>query len=129
VKAADLILAGTDLVEIDRFRKSLEDSGQALASRLFTEAERAYCEKQHLPEASLAARFAAKEAIRKIFGQWGYSDVVWRETEVGMGSTGVPEVILHGQAAERAAGYSFSLSLSHTEHYALAFCVAWKTQS
>lgn len=124
-----LILAGTDLVEIERLERSLQESGQALALRLFTDAERAYCEKQHQPGASLAARFAAKEALRKIFGQWGHTDVAWRETEVGMEPSGAPKVILHGKAAERAAGYRFSLSLSHTEHYALAFCVAWKSES
>ena len=123
------ILVGTDLVEIQRFKTSLDDHGEALAMRLFTENEWAYCEKQHRPEASLAARFAAKEALRKIFGQWGHTDVVWRETEVGLEPSGAPRVILHGKAAERAAGYSFSLSLSHTEHYALAFCVAWKAQT
>jgi holo-[acyl-carrier protein] synthase len=123
------VLTGADLVEIERFKHSLEDNGGALASRLFTDAERAYCEKQHRPEASLAARFAAKEALRKIFGQWGHTDVVWKETEGVMGPSGAPTVLLHGQAAKRAAGYSFSLSLSHTEHYALAFCVTWKSDS
>lgn len=121
-----LMVAGTDLVEITRFAQSLERHGEALAERLFTDAERAYGQKQHRPEASLAARFAAKEALRKIFGQWGFTDVAWKETEVVMEASGAPTVILHGRAKERAAGYSFSLSLSHTEHYALAFCVAWK---
>lgn len=123
------ILVGTDLVEIERFAQSLENHGDLLKARLFTDDEQVYCANRHRPTASLAARFAAKEALRKIFGQWGYSDVVWRETEVAMEPSGAPTVVLHGKAAERAAGYGFSLSLSHTEHYALAFCVAWKVES
>jgi holo-[acyl-carrier protein] synthase len=120
------ILTGTDLVEIQRFRTSLDEHGERFAARLFTDRERAYCRTQHRPEASLAARFAAKEAVRKIFGQWGYADMVWRETEVVTEKSGAPRVVLHGEAGRRAAGWEFSLSLSHTQQYALAFCVAYK---
>lgn len=119
------LYVGTDLVEINRLAQALESRGQRMARRLFTEQEWTYCQAQNRPAASLAARFAAKEALRKIFGQWGYGDVVWRETEVSLGPTGAPRVSLHGTARDRADEFEFALSLSHTEQYAQAFCVAW----
>ena len=119
------LFVGTDLVEIDRLKQALDAHGDRMARRLFTDSEWTYCQAQHRPEASLAARFAAKEALRKIFGQWGYGDVVWRETEVSVGPAGAPSVSLHGVARDRARDHEFALSLSHTERYAQAFCIAW----
>ena len=119
------LFVGTDLVEIGRLKQALDAHGDRMARRLFTDSEWTYCQAQHRPEASLAARFAAKEALRKIFGQWGYGDVVWRETEVAVGPTGAPSVALHGTARDRASQHEFALSLSHTDHYAQAFCIAW----
>lgn len=119
------ITVGTDLVDIDRLRRALEDRSPALGNRLFTPREWTYSQSQAKPHASLAARMAAKEAIRKIFGQWGYDDVNWRETEVVVKENGAPFVVLHGRAAERAKCCSFALSLAHTDTLAQAFCIAY----
>jgi holo-[acyl-carrier protein] synthase len=119
------IFVGTDLVEVARLRAALDARSPRLAERLFTEREWSYCQAQADPYASLAARFAAKEALRKIFGQWGYDDVIWRETEVIRTPRGVPTVRLHGVARERAGRHRFALSLSHTDTLAQAFCVAY----
>ena len=97
-----------------------------LARRIFTEEERAYCDSRSDPYASLAARFAAKEALRKIFGQWGYRDLVWTETEIVNNAAGAPAVRLHGAAQRRASGFRFALSLAHTDAYAQAFCIAYR---
>jgi holo-[acyl-carrier protein] synthase len=120
-----IITVGTDLVDVERLRKSLEQRSPGLRDRLFTDREWAYCEAQAKPHTSLAARMAAKEAIRKIFGQWGYDDVNWKETEVAVRDNGAPYVVLHGIAAERATHCSFALSLSHTDTLAQAFCIAY----
>jgi len=120
------ITVGSDIVEIARIKAALDDPQSRLSARLFTEQERRYCRSRSDEFGSLAARFAAKEAIRKIFGQWGFDDVVWQETEVVNAENGAPAVALHGTAADRAADYRFALSLSHTDHYAQAFCVAYK---
>jgi len=119
------ITVGTDLVDIERLRHALENRSPELGERLFTAQEWTYSQSQAKPHASLAARMAAKEAIRKIFGQWGYDDVNWRETEVAVGENGAPYVVLHGSAAERAKSCSFALSLSHTDTLAQAFCIAY----
>ena len=122
------ITVGTDLVEIARLKEALGAGGSKLRTRLFTERELTYCRARTGEAGSLAVRFAAKEAVRKIFGQWGFDDVVWRETEIVNSDNGAPAVELHGTAADRAQGFCFALSLSHTEHYAQAFCVAYKEE-
>ena len=119
------LLVGTDLVDIARLRAALEAHAPRLGARIFTEREWAYCQSRSDPHASLAARFAAKEALRKIFGQWGYEDVVWRETEVVTAPGGAPSIRLHGTALHRARGYRFAVSLSHTDTLAQAVCVVY----
>lgn len=122
------ITVGTDLVEIARLKTALEGDDSRLAARLFTDRELHYCRSRTDAYASLAARFAAKEALRKIFGQWGFDDVVWRETEIVNANNGAPAVALHGTAEARAHGHRFALSLTHTDRYAQAFCVAYKDE-
>jgi holo-[acyl-carrier protein] synthase len=116
---------GTDLVDVARLRAALEAQSPRLGERLFTEREWSYCQLHSDPHTSLAARFAAKEALRKIFGQWGYDDVNWRETEIVATGGGAPTVVLHGMALARARGFRFAISLSHTDTLAQAFCVAY----
>ena len=120
------ITLGTDLVEIDRFRQALETHAPRLADRLFTTKERIYCQGRSDPYASLAARFAGKEALRKIFGQWGCAAAIWKETGIDTSAGGVPYVVLHGSARQEARGHRFTISLSHTRTHAQAVCVAYR---
>ena len=64
---------GIDVVDIDRFKSSLERT-PGLSEKLFTEAER------NKPIASLAARFAAKEALAKALNAG--KGLYWQEAEV-----------------------------------------------
>jgi holo-[acyl-carrier protein] synthase len=113
---------GVDLVEIERFHAAVQRHGERFLRRVFTE--------QELDEvghniASLAARFAAKEAVSKALGT-GIGPIAWREIEVLRGEARRPVLHLHGAAAQRAEtlGLSaWSLSLSHTQNYAIAFVV------
>jgi holo-[acyl-carrier protein] synthase len=76
--------------------------------------------------ASLAARFAAKEAVSKALGT-GIGPVGWHEIEVLRGEARQPVLLLHGEAARLAASLgldTWSLSLSHTQNYAVAMVVA-----
>ena len=123
------ITVGADLIEIARVRAALEGGAPRLAERLFTRDEWTYCQMQSQPWASLAVRFAAKEAVRKIFGQWGIEGVVWRETEVVTNDRGAPALRLHGTALQQAGSARFALSLSHTDELAQAFCVAWQDET
>ncbi len=114
---------GVDLVSLPRFARALERHGERLLARVFTPAEVALCAGQ---VASLAARFAAKEAVVKALGT-GIGPVSWREVEVLRGEDGAPVLRLHGKAAQRAADLGltdWSVSLSHTHEMAVAFVVA-----
>ena len=58
---------GTDLIEVERVRSSLEQHGDRFLEKVFTPVEREYCQGMADPAPHLAARFAAKEAIAKAF--------------------------------------------------------------
>ena len=91
------------------------------AERLFTAAERAYCELKADPAPRYAARFAAKEAVAKALGRW----LRWQEVEITVESSGRPSVSLSGEAADLAqiaGGGRLLVSLSHSRDYAVA-CV------
>jgi holo-[acyl-carrier protein] synthase len=116
---------GVDLVDVDRMRRSLART-PSLASRLFTDDERAYAERAPDPTERLAARFAAKEAVMKALGV-GLGAFDWHDVEVVRTATGAPELRLAGRAAELAARAGISrwlVTLSHTDRTAEAVVVA-----
>ena len=113
---------GVDMIETERIARSIARFGDRYLKRVYTEQELAYCQGQ---VASLAARWAAKEATSKALGT-GIGDVRWHEIEVISQSNCQPTLQLHGAAADLAArqGIStFAISLSHTKDYAIAFVV------
>jgi holo-[acyl-carrier protein] synthase len=112
-----IIGVGTDLVEIARLEQALERT-PALRDRLFTPAEAA------LPTDSLAARFAAKEALAKALGAPG--GLSWQDVEVVRDDAGRPGLELRGTVAaavERLGADRVHLSLTHDGGMALAFVV------
>ena len=120
------VYCGVDIVEIDRIRKSLEDSGTSFRDRVFTEREIAYCEGRKAARfESYAARFAAKEAVSKAFGT-GIGEVGWKDIEVLKDEKGKPYVVLSENARkiyDKMHGLGISISLSHSSHYAVAYAV------
>jgi holo-[acyl-carrier protein] synthase len=109
---------GIDVVEIARLERALART-QGLAGRLFTEAER------HLPVRSLAARFAAKEALAKALG--GPRGLLWTDAEITAGAAGRPELKVYRTVAEAAARLGVTrwhVSLSHDGGLATAIVVA-----
>lgn len=109
---------GVDLCAVNRLAGSLARAPR-LRERLFTEGER------ELPIASLAARFAAKEAVAKALGSPG--GLRWQDCEVQRASSGAPELRLRGGVATRAAELGITrwhLSLSHDGGAAIAMVVA-----
>lgn len=113
-----IVGVGIDVVEIARFATSL-DRTQGLATRLFTERERG------LPMRSLAARFAAKEALAKALG--APRGLLWTDAEIVAGPAGRPELRVSGTvaAAARSAGVTrWHVSLSHDGGMAAAVVIA-----
>lgn len=116
------IAVGTDIIEIARIKRSLEDFGDRFLNRCYTERERQWYGNR--PN-ELAARFAAKEATSKALGT-GIVGIRWQEMEVLPNRRGKPILILHGRAAERARQLGltdFSVSLTHSRTDAMAFVV------
>jgi holo-[acyl-carrier protein] synthase len=116
---------GLDLVEVERFANALARHPR-MSERLFTEAERAYASGFSDPAPSLAARFAAKEAVMKALGT-GLGAFGFAEAEVCRRGSGQPFLVLHGRAAALALRLGVRaclLSLTHSETVAAAVVVA-----
>ncbi|WP_258358649.1 holo-ACP synthase [Moorella sulfitireducens (nom. illeg.)] len=116
---------GIDIIEIERLERALKRHPR-LMNRLFTPAEQEYCLRRHRPGASLAARFAAKEAVMKALGV-GLGSCSFRDIEIVREDGGRPKVVLYGRAGELArevgAG-TITVSLSHCRAYATAVAMA-----
>lgn len=111
---------GVDIIEIKRIEEAIGRSGRSFLERIYTQAElSAY--QDRLP--SLAARFAAKEAVIKALDAPGISP---RDIEVLSAPDGKPLLALSGSArqkADRLGITGMEISLSHSREYAVAFVV------
>ncbi len=113
-----IVGVGIDVVDVARFLATVERAPR-LVEKLFTPEER------DVPPTSLAARFAAKEAIAKALGAPG--DLSWQDATVRRVVGGPPEVEIRGTVAARAAELGidrFHVSLSHDAGIASAVVVA-----
>lgn len=108
---------GVDVVDVPRFGRALARTPR-LRERLFAPGE------QSLPERSLAARFAAKEALVKALG--GDAGLHWPDMEVVAGDDGAPAFTQDGPLAGILADRSVRrahVSLTHDAGIACAFVV------
>jgi holo-[acyl-carrier protein] synthase len=128
-----MLYTGIDLIEIERIARAIERWGDRFLDRVFTPAELAIYRAR---PASLAARWAAKEALAKLLGV-GLRGIggagrpgdalAWTEIEVLSDPQGRPALTLYGRAAERARALGLgpiALSISHTREHAIASAVA-----
>jgi holo-[acyl-carrier protein] synthase len=116
---------GIDLVDIERFRRSLERT-PTMRQRLFTDAELDYVAAQVDPVPSLAVRFAAREAVMKSLGV-GLGAFGFHDAWVDRSSSGRPSLVITGRAAELAAAAgvtAWHLSLTHSDVMAAAYVIA-----
>ena len=112
-----IVGVGIDVVDVERFGETLERT-PALRHRLFTETER------ERSVASLAARFAAKEALAKALG--APSGLHWTDAEVQTDPSGRPSLLMSGSVAGRAAELGVEnvhVSLSHDAGIASAVVI------
>ncbi|MDP9442985.1 MAG: holo-ACP synthase [Actinomycetota bacterium] len=112
-----IVGVGIDVVDVARFEATLRRT-PALRARLFTTAE------LERPVASLAARFAAKEALAKALG--APAGLHWTDAQVRSDDSGRPELQLQGSVAGRATALAVAavhLSLSHDAGIASAVVV------
>ncbi|MYV42505.1 holo-ACP synthase [Streptomyces sp. SID1328] len=119
-----IIGVGIDVAEIDRFRAALERTPN-LAARLFAAGELTLPGGERRGIASLAARFAAKEALAKALG--APAGLLWTDAEVYVEASGQPRLRVKGTVAARAAELgvrSWHVSLSHDAGVASAVVIA-----
>jgi holo-[acyl-carrier protein] synthase len=118
-----IVGTGVDICEVARVRAAIDRFGQRFLRRVFTAAEREYCESKRNRIERYAARFAAKEAAMKAIGTGLRRGVSWQDFEVGREAGGRPTIVLKGRAAEfgtKLGTNRVSLSITHTAEIAMA---------
>jgi holo-[acyl-carrier protein] synthase len=115
---------GVDVVEIERFR-SIADRTSGFAERVLTYSERHHRDGSPRADSSLAARFAAKEAVAKALG--APAGLMWHECQVAVDASGRPHLRLSGsvqQAALQLGITDWHISLTHDGGVAIAYVIA-----
>jgi holo-[acyl-carrier protein] synthase len=119
-----IVSVGNDVVLVERFEAALERT-PLLAERLFTDAERRTASGHPRAADSLAARFAAKEAVAKALG--APAGLQWHDCEIVVDPDGRPWLTITGTVAAAAAERGIErwhLSLSHDGGIASAVVIA-----
>ena len=109
---------GVDMLEIARMQQAIERRPHFIR-RMFTDAERAYCERTARPAEHYAARFAAREAVLKALGTGFSSGIGFQDVSVERDQLGRPAQIAAEQGVQEIA-----LSISYTRDVAVANAVA-----
>ncbi len=125
-RGLDLTELGIDIIKIARIRAALDRFGPRFSARVLTEAERAYVRDR---PATLAGRWAAKEAVSKVLGL-GVRGIGGRAIAIERLPTGQPAVRLHARAARRAEQLGMAriaVSISHEDDYAVAIAYGVRT--
>ena len=115
------VTCGTDIIEIERIKNSIEKLGEKFLNKVFTEKEIEYCESKNKQKYQhYAARFAAKEAAFKAIS-WKIKDkydIKWTDFEVLNNEHGKPIIKVYCIDYEDIE--NIDLSLSHCKKYAIA---------
>ena len=118
-----IISIGIDIIEVARIREVLLRTPR-FADRVFTAAERAYCDSRGVVAAQhYAARFAAKEAALKALQTGWRGGISWQDVEISARESGAPYLIFRGEVLavfEKFGATATHLSMSHTSEHAIA---------
>jgi len=111
---------GIDIVEVERIKRACKN--KRFFKKIFSDKEINTLNENKFFFQSIAARFAAKEAVAKALGT-GIGEVSWKDIEILKDEKGKPRVFLYGKAKDifLKKGFKFiDISLSHTKEYACA---------
>ncbi|MEE9272875.1 MAG: holo-ACP synthase [Robiginitomaculum sp.] len=111
---------GTDICDIRRIESLLDKFGDRFRKKTFTKGEIAYAQSKPGEGATLAKRFAAKEAAAKALAGKNTGALFWHDVEVINQPSGKPEIKLHGRAKKRIGGNRYEIHLSLTDDYPYA---------
>lgn len=122
-----VVALGLDLVDVRRLEQAISRRGARFLERVFTPAERAYCQRRARSAQSFAGRFAVKEAVMKALGTGWARGVRWIDIEVVRRTGEPPRVELHGAArghADRRGIERLHVAITHDGGVAAAVVVA-----
>lgn len=115
------VTCGTDIIEIERIKESIENIGKKFLDKIYTEQEIAYCEsKKSQKYQHYAARFAAKEATFKAIS-WKLKnkyDISWKDIYIQNDEQGRPYLTITGINLDDIE--NIDLSISHCKTFAIA---------
>lgn len=119
---------GVDIVEVFRVREAINKWGDGFLKKIFTEKEIRYSNSRRFSPQHFAARFAAKEAVVKAFGEPSkFTD--WTDIEVLNDREGKPVIEFHGDALKLKKAKKVKdviVSMSHSKNYAIANVILMK---
>lgn len=118
------ISCGTDIIEVNRIKKAIENLDRKFLNEVYTQKEIEYCEsKNAMKYEHYAARFAGKEAVYKAASKLlkNKYDLKWKDMEILNDSNGRPYFILNDGIIKEKV--EIDISLSHLKDYAIANCV------
>jgi len=121
-----IIGTGVDIIEVSRIKKAVTQWQDKFLRRIFTKNEVNYSSQKTASFQHLAARFAAKEAVLKAFGDSTIHRVEWTNIEILNDKFGKPIIKLSGKAkkAKEQKGITdIIISVSHTRTYAVASAI------
>jgi len=108
---------GIDIIEVDRIAKAIKKWDKGFLNHVFTSEEVAYAQKQKFPAQHFAARFAAKEAVLKAFGNNAH--ITWKDIKIINDKNGTPTCVFKDKKFKK----KILVSISHTQNYAAATAI------
>jgi len=114
------ILTGTDIIEINRIKESIEDLGEKFKNKIYTDNEIEYCEnRKNAKYQHYAGRFAAKEAIFKAISELldDKFEISWKDAEILNDKQGKPRVNFKSKTLNEKIE-DIDISISHCKEYA-----------
>ena len=120
---------GVDIVEVFRMKDAIDKWGDNFLTKIFTQKEIDYSTSKRFSPQHFAARFAAKEAVIKAFGEPKKNPIKWTEMEVLNNGEGKPIMVFHDDALKLKKKKKIDeviVSMSHSKNYAIANVILLK---
>jgi holo-[acyl-carrier protein] synthase len=114
------MLVGVDIVEVSRINQSIKKYDNIFLCKVFSPQEISYCKGKVFPSRHFAGKFAAKEAVRKILLQ-KFPEIIYPFYNIQILNT--PEGAPYVQLNRENTSLDISVSISHTENYAVAVAI------
>lgn len=119
---------GIDIVDIDRMTRVINRWGDKFLKKILTPIEYDYCRNKSGQSASVAARFAVKEALYKALPAEIQPGIGWLDIEVMNDASGRPGINVFNSLHNLTDAYCIHVSISHSKQSAVAMIVLEKKE-